>query len=72
MAIFFSDAANEVWKTKLEGLVAVGINCTEGKHIESLLASLGEESIPLVIYPNFADGEIIKEVKQRKFFQGLL
>lgn len=57
----FSEAAQEIWNAKTEGLIAIGINCTEGKYIDPLLASLpGPETIPLVIYPNLADGEIIK------------
>ena len=58
----FSDAAKEIWIAKTKGLVAVGINCTEGNFVEPLLVSLSTEgnNIPLVLYPNFADGHIIK------------
>jgi S-methylmethionine-dependent homocysteine/selenocysteine methylase len=57
----FSAAAKDIWAAKTKGLIAIGINCTEGKYIGPLLASLSAgDSIPLVLYPNFADGEIIK------------
>jgi len=51
----FAAAVSKVWQMNVEGLVAVGMNCTHRRHIGPLLRSLedaGLSHVPVVVYPN--------------------
>ncbi|KAL1513525.1 hypothetical protein ABEB36_002926 [Hypothenemus hampei] len=59
----FQETARYCYDLNPEQLVAIGINCTAPKHIESLIFGINQgrsNSLPLIVYPNSGESYIVE------------